>query len=93
MPEQIDDETKQDRLQTIRDIADAVSSQRIAQRTGSQYDLLILGTEEDGQLYGRCQCQAPDVDGVTYIESGEIGQIVPVTISDTLLYEMEASRD
>lgn len=93
LPEQIDDETKQDRLQTIRDIADAVSSQRIAQRIGSQYNLLILGTEEDGQLYGRCQCQAPDVDGVTYIESGEIGQIVPVTISDTLLYEMEASRD
>ena len=28
LPDQIDEETKQDRLQTIRDIADAVSSQK-----------------------------------------------------------------
>lgn len=93
LPDQIDEEIKQDRLQEIRDIADAVSSQRIARRVGMNTDVLVLGREEDGQLFGRCQCQAPDVDGVTYLEDGEIGQFVPCTISDTLLYEMEATRD
>ena len=52
----------------------------------------MLGTEEDGQLFGRCPSQAPEVDGVTYTDQGEIGSIVPCIIEDTLLYEMEASR-
>lgn len=56
-------------------------------------DILVLGCEEDGQLYGRAQCQAPDVDGVTYLENGTVGEIHTVTISDTLLYEMEALGD
>lgn len=92
LPDQIDEETKQDRLQTIRDIADAVSSQKIAQRIGKHEKILVLGTEEDGQLFGRCPSQAPEVDGVTYIDQGEIGSIIPCIIEDTLLYEMEASR-
>lgn len=93
LPDQIDEETKQDRLQTLRDIADAVSSQRISGRVGTSCDVLVLGAEEDGQLFGRTQAQAPDVDGVTYIDGCEVGEMVPATISDTLLYEMEATRD
>lgn len=93
LPDQIDDDTKQDRLQVLRDISDAVSSQRIARRVGQQMDVIVLGTEEDGQLYGRAQCQAPDVDGVVYLDKGEIGSVVRVEITDTLLYEMEALSD
>ena len=52
-------------------------------------DVLIEGREEDGQLFGRAMCQAPEVDGVTYVDDGEPGDIVRVTITDTLLYEME----
>ena len=52
--------------------------------------MLVLGCEEDGQLFGRAKCQAPDVDGVVYLGEGVPGQIVSVTIADTLLYEMEA---
>lgn len=90
LPDQIDDDTKQDRVQRLRDISDAVSSARIAERVGQQMDVLVLGTEDDGQLYGRAMCQAPDVDGVVYLEEGEVGSLVSVEIADTLLYEMEA---
>lgn len=90
LPDQVDEDTKQARLQELRDIADAVSAARIAERVGRKLDVLVLGSEEDGQLFGRAQCQAPDVDGVTYLERGEVGQFVGVTIEDTLLYEMEA---
>jgi ribosomal protein S12 methylthiotransferase len=51
--------------------------------------VLVLGAEEDGQLFGRAQCQAPDVDGVTYVSRGQVGDIVEVEISGTLMYEME----
>lgn len=93
LPDQIDEDTKQERLQTIRDLADAVSAQKIAQRIGEKVNILVLGAEEDGQLYGRCQSQAPEVDGVTYIENASIGHFVSATITDTLLYEMEATCD
>ncbi len=93
MADQIDPETKHDRLQELRDIADTVSTRKIAERIGRRMDVLIEGTEEDGQLYGRAQCQAPEVDGVTYINGGSIGDVVPCLITDTLFYEMEGTCD
>ena len=90
LPNQIDEDTKQARLQELRDIADSVSSHVVSQRIGRSMDVLVLGCEDDGQLYGRAQCQAPDIDGVTYLENGTVGEVQTVTVNDTLLYEMEA---
>ena len=71
------------------DAADAACGPRIAERIGKGAIVLVEGTEEDGQRFGRAQCQAPEVDGVTYVSRGEIGAFVSCTIADTLLYEME----
>lgn len=89
LPDQVDDDEKADRAQRVRDLADTVSAPRIAARIGREMDVLVEGAEEDGQLYGRAMCQAPEVDGVTYLPSGEPGEMVRVRIVDTLLYEME----
>lgn len=86
---QIDEQIKIDRAQMLRDIADSLSEARIRERIGSKMDVLVLGEEEDGAVYGRSLCQAPDVDGVIYLPAGQIGDIVNVTITDTLMYEME----
>ncbi len=90
LPDQIDDDEKADRAQRLRDIADGVCTALVAARCGKSYDVLVEGVEEDGQLFGRAMCQAPEVDGVTYLDEGEPGDIVTVRIADTLLYEMEA---
>lgn len=89
LEDQIDEDEKNDRAQRVRDLADAVCIPRVAERVGQTVQVLIEGVEEDGQLFGRAQCQAPEVDGVIYVEDAEIGSIVNVTITDTLLYEME----
>ena len=89
LPDQIDDDEKAYRAQRLRDIGDNASAARIAERIGREMDVLVCGAEEDGQLYGRAACQAPDVDGVTYLGEGAIGDIIRVRIVDTLLYEME----
>ena len=89
LPDQVDEDEKADRAQRLRDLADAVCCPRIAARVGLELDVLVEGVEEDGQLFGRAMCQAPEVDGVTYVEAGEPGQIKRVKITDTLLYEME----
>ena len=93
LPDQIDEDTKQERLRTLREIADTVSSSQLARFVGKRLDVLVLGAEEDGQLLGRSKYQAPDVDGVTYIDSGEVGKIIPVRIDATLYYEMEGTRE
>ena len=90
LPGQIDEDIKAERAQTLRDLADASCTPRIAQRVGREMDVLVEGIEEDGQLFGRAMCQAPDVDGETYLTEGNVGDIVRVRIADTLLYEMEA---
>ena len=89
LPDQIDEDTKIERARVIRDIADNVSSAKIAANIDKVLDVLVEGTEEDGQIYGRCMCQAPEVDGVTYLASGNIGDVLKVRITDTVMYEME----
>lgn len=90
LPNQVPDQLKLDRGATLRALADTVCAPLIASRVGGSFKVLVEGMEEDGQLFGRAMCQAPEVDGVTYLTSGSIGEIVEVTIADTLLYEMEA---
>ncbi len=90
LPGQLDEEEKRERAQAVRDVADAVCTAKVAERVGSVCEVLVEGYEEDGQLYGRARCQAPEVDGVVYLESGEVGQFASVRIADTLLYEMES---
>ena len=91
MDGQLDEDTKQERAQEVRDVADTISAARIANRVGKTMPVLVLGAEEDGQLFGRAQCQAPDVDGVTYVSGGHVGDVLQVEIVDTLMYEMEGS--
>lgn len=82
-----------ERFQRLRDLADSVSTQRIRERIGEHTKVLVLGVEEDGQLFGRTMTQAPDVDGVTFVNEGDIGEFINVEIEDTLMYEMEAVRE
>ena len=86
---QVDEDEKAHRAQQLRDLADSVCIPRIAQRCGKIMDVLVESAEEDGQLFGRAMCQAPEVDGVVYISGAEVGSLVSVRITDTLLYEME----
>lgn len=88
-PYQIDEEEKLERAQAVRDVADRVSESLIRARVAETLDVLVLGEEDDGQLYGRAMCQAPEVDGVVYLTKGDIGEIARITITDTLMYEME----
>ena len=89
LPEQLEEDVRVERAQELRDVADAASSAKIAERIGTTCMVLVEGVEEDGQLYGRAMCQAPEVDGCTFLDAGEVGQKRLVTIGDTLFYEME----
>lgn len=90
LPNQVDDDEKEYRAERLRTVADAVSSSVVSSRIGSSMQLLVEGAEEDGQLFGRAIIQAPEVDGVTYVDSGEVGRFAGCIVEDTLMYDMEA---
>lgn len=66
-------DVKEERAAHIRDIHLSFMAERNRSRIGSVEECLIEGVsaESDLLLQGRCWDQAPDIDGVLYITSGE----------------------
>lgn len=62
MPDQIDEETKKRRLDTIMQAQRAISLARNQARVGREYEVLVEGVE-GGMAYGRSYAEAPEVDG------------------------------
>lgn len=91
LPGQLPEDVRAERAARLRGLADAVGAARVRERVGQTMDVLVEGVEEDGQRFGRAQCQAPEVDGATFVERGEVGEVVSVRIEDTLMYEMEGA--
>lgn len=90
---QVDEDEKAYRAERLRTVADAVSASVVSRRVGHACRVLVEGVEEDGQLFGRSIVQAPEVDGVTFLDAGRPGSIVEAVVEDTLMYDMEAVRN
>ena len=86
----LEEEVKLERFQILRDLADDVCTARIQSRIDDVCKILVCGEEEDGQLFGRTMFQAPDVDGITFVTDGTIGEIVDAVIIDSFFYDLEA---
>ena len=86
---QVDEEEKKYRLRELTDLCDSISSSKIREKIGTEHTVIIEGNEEDGQLFGRCLFQAPEVDGITFVDCGCAGDVVKVKISDSLMYDLE----
>lgn len=88
LPGQLSDEDREARAQRVRDVADAAGFRRAASLVGSTRRVLVEGIE-DGELYGRTCGQAPDIDGVTFIDGvATPGEFVSVRITDALGYDL-----
>ncbi len=90
MPDQIDQAEKDRRYSILRDVSDSISNLVLSNRIGSVQKVLVEGFDEDGQLFGRTTLQAPEVDGITFIDSGKVHNTYDAKIVDTLFYDMEA---
>jgi ribosomal protein S12 methylthiotransferase len=88
MTGQVPEEVKRDRVQRLRDAADKVGFERAAARVGTTQAVLVLGVE-DGETVARTRGQAPDVDGVVYLDQeAEPGTIVQAHIVDAAGYDL-----
>ena len=71
-----------------------ISEDNLASMLGKTLPVLIENEPEPGLYEGRTMLQAPEVDGLIFVRTGSqskklaIGRIVPVTITDTLEYDL-----
>lgn len=82
----IDPDEVDERVARLRTLADELNEQRAEERIGEVVQVLVEGEDDDeDRLVGRAGQQGPDVDGVTYLESGShaVGDLVPATVVAT----------
>lgn len=92
LPGQLDDETKQDRHDRLMTLQQEISRDKHRALIGQTMRVLVEGYSEETELLlvGRNSQQAPDIDGVTYINEGEakIGDMVDVKITEAMDYDL-----
>lgn len=88
---QLPQKIKDERLDTLMSRQQLISQKINSKFLGSCMDVLIEEDEKDMAYIGRSQYDAPEVDGVVYVNSSKklkAGDFVKVKITDTLEYDL-----
>jgi len=82
--------TAQVRYHRLMQLQQELSLQRNRRRLHRVCQVLVEETLESGLYSGRAEFQAPEVDGITYVNAERlaVGAIVPVTITAALEYDL-----
>jgi ribosomal protein S12 methylthiotransferase len=98
MADQVPEEIKEERYHILMSIQAKVSEERNQEMEGTIHPFLVERIEEEAgrrQAVGRIDVQAPDVDGLTYLEDAGTavpGDMLPVRISQGFAYDLVAER-
>lgn len=91
-PDQVPEEEKEARRDTLMEIQQAISLAANERRVGKIYRVLIEGAgEHEGTYWGRSYAEAPDIDGQILIHSQRPlaeGEFVPVKIESADAYDL-----
>jgi ribosomal protein S12 methylthiotransferase len=92
LPGAVPEEIKQKRHDQLMELQQSISRQKHREWIGRTVDVLVEGVSEETDLLlvGRNSCQAPDIDGVTYLNEGQanVGEILSVEITDSSDYDL-----
>lgn len=92
MADQLEEDVKQRRHDLLMKAQQKISKKLQKKMIGKVVDVVVEGFSEETELLlqGRNSQQAPEIDGVTLINSGEanVGDIVRVRITDSLEYDV-----
>ncbi len=81
-------EVKQERYAALMELQESISLRRNQSFIGKQLDVLIEGSN-DGISVGRSYRDAPEIDGMVFVENkAPVGSIVPVIIGGALPYDL-----
>ncbi len=91
-PDQIDDQTKTDRMENIMEMQMGISAQKNIEKQDTVTEVLIEGWDDYIKCYfGRTPADAPEIDGKIFFISTKplkIGDFVKVRINDCIDYDL-----
>ncbi|MBQ8837406.1 MAG: 30S ribosomal protein S12 methylthiotransferase RimO [Clostridia bacterium] len=89
---QVDEQTKQDRYDTLMSVQLAVSEKKLEKMVGQKIEVLCEGFDTvAGVHFGRSRADAPDVDGKVYFSAPKkirAGRFVEVEITEAMDYDL-----
>ncbi|MBQ9306347.1 MAG: 30S ribosomal protein S12 methylthiotransferase RimO [Clostridia bacterium] len=92
MPDQIDEDIKQERLDRLMRAQAEISLRKNRARVGETVKVLVTGKQEDGTYEGRSEREAPETDGLILFDAPDLqlenGQFVQVQLTDADYYDM-----
>lgn len=94
LPDHVDEETKQDRLERFMTRQAAISADKLKLKVGKTMKVLVDDIEEDGTVIARSYADAPEIDGLVIVEATQkasIGEFLDVTITNSDEHDLYAT--
>lgn len=90
LSDHVPERVAQKRCEQLMTAQAKISLENNRKHIGKTYTVLVQEKTEDNRYIGRTFFQAPEVDGITYINSGELqtGDFANVRITDALEYDL-----
>jgi ribosomal protein S12 methylthiotransferase len=84
LPDHIDPDEQEDRLARLMYLQEEISGEKLAKKVGRTMQVLVDDVDDDGSV-ARSAADAPEIDGLVYIdgEDLEVGEFVTVRITDS----------
>ncbi|MDU3503518.1 MULTISPECIES: 30S ribosomal protein S12 methylthiotransferase RimO [Haemophilus] len=95
MANQVPEDVKEERFHRFMQLQQEISAERLKQKIGRTLDVIVDEIDDEG-IIGRTKADAPEVDGLVYIEnlSGtpvKVGEFIKVTITYSDEYDLWGS--
>lgn len=92
MENQVPEDVKEERFHRFMQLQQEISAERLKQKIGQTLDVIVDEIDDEG-IIGRTKADAPEVDGLVYIEnlSGtpvKVGEFIKVTITHSDEYDL-----
>lgn len=92
MADQVPEDVKEERFHRFMRLQQEISAERLKQKIGQTLDVIVDEIDDEG-IIGRTKADAPEVDGLVYIEnlSGtpvKVGEFIKVTITHSDEYDL-----
>lgn len=92
MADQVPEDVKEERFHRFMLLQQEISAERLKQKIGQTLDVIVDEIDDEG-IIGRTKADAPEVDGLVYIEnlSGspvKVGEFIKVTITHSDEYDL-----
>jgi ribosomal protein S12 methylthiotransferase len=97
-PEQLAPEVKEARRDELISLQQRIGEEWAKEMVGRECDVLIDGYTEDGDLYGRTEWDAPDIDNIVFIgepqdegvAAAEVGEMRRCMVVGNSIFDLEA---